>query len=328
MISIATFISLALLPVLFFAFWTISATGPSSPLANSFPSLQDKRICLLIAHPDDEAMFFAPTLLALTRPELGNHVKILCLSSGDAEGLGHIRKKELQKSAVHLGLRGPSDVFVLDDPSQFPDSMTTEWSATTVGSLLATAFAPGAVANGTHDDSTSSKPASTQRRRASIPTNGSTNGHTSPPSASIDVLLTFDKSGVSHHPNHRSLYHGARAFLQILMKRNESHPCPVDLYTLTTTNVVRKYLGVFDAPISMLLGAIRNIIAGIGESDTEIKGNDPSPNTLLFVSNVDQWFSGWKAMVQAHKSQMVWFRWGWITIGRYMVVNDLKREKI
>jgi len=33
-------------------------------------------------------------------------------------------------------------------------------------------------------------------------------------------------------------------------------------------------------------------------------------------------------MVQGHKSQMVWFRWGWITIGRYMTVNDLKREKV
>jgi LmbE family N-acetylglucosaminyl deacetylase len=36
----------------------------------------------LIAHPDDEAMFFSPTVLALTRPDMGNHVKILCLSTG------------------------------------------------------------------------------------------------------------------------------------------------------------------------------------------------------------------------------------------------------
>jgi N-acetylglucosaminylphosphatidylinositol deacetylase len=48
-----------------------------------FPKLHNKRICLLIAHPDDEAMFFAPTVLALTEPLLGNHVKILCLSSGE-----------------------------------------------------------------------------------------------------------------------------------------------------------------------------------------------------------------------------------------------------
>lgn len=47
-----------------------------------FPALHNKRICLLIAHPDDEAMFFSPTVQALTRPETGNHVKILCLSTG------------------------------------------------------------------------------------------------------------------------------------------------------------------------------------------------------------------------------------------------------
>ena len=51
-------------------------------LSQSFPTLKGKRIVLLIAHPDDEAMFFAPTLLALSRPELGNHIGILCLTSG------------------------------------------------------------------------------------------------------------------------------------------------------------------------------------------------------------------------------------------------------
>jgi hypothetical protein len=54
-----------------------------SVVSARFPTLRNKRICLLIAHPDDEAMFFAPTVLALTRPETGNHVKILCLSSGE-----------------------------------------------------------------------------------------------------------------------------------------------------------------------------------------------------------------------------------------------------
>lgn len=57
-----------------------------------FPALRNKRICLLIAHPDDEAMFFAPTLLALTRPETGNHVKILCLSTGTGPRPGGSRQ--------------------------------------------------------------------------------------------------------------------------------------------------------------------------------------------------------------------------------------------
>ena len=57
-------------------------TYAASTVQMRLPRLTNKRICLLIAHPDDEAMFFAPTVLSLTRPETGNHVKVLCLSSG------------------------------------------------------------------------------------------------------------------------------------------------------------------------------------------------------------------------------------------------------
>jgi N-acetylglucosaminylphosphatidylinositol deacetylase len=99
--------ALVLLPVMYM--YTISV------VQMRFPTLQNKRICLLIAHPDDEAMFFAPTVLALTRPETGNHVKILCLSSGNAAGLGETRKKELVKSGMVLGLRDEDDVFVVDN---------------------------------------------------------------------------------------------------------------------------------------------------------------------------------------------------------------------
>lgn len=38
------------------------------------------RALLVIAHPDDEAMFFAPTVLSLTRLE--QRVSLLCFSSG------------------------------------------------------------------------------------------------------------------------------------------------------------------------------------------------------------------------------------------------------
>jgi N-acetylglucosaminylphosphatidylinositol deacetylase len=79
-------------------------------------------------------MFFAPTLLALTRPENGNHVKILCLSSGepapspccaaktnmrratgDADGLGEVRKKELVKSGLQLGVGSRDDILIIED---------------------------------------------------------------------------------------------------------------------------------------------------------------------------------------------------------------------
>ncbi|KAL2075138.1 hypothetical protein VTL71DRAFT_80 [Oculimacula yallundae] len=255
-----------------------------------FPKLRNKRICLLIAHPDDEAMFFAPTLLALTNPELGNHVKILCLSSGDADGLGETRKKELVKSGMALGLRKEDDVFIVESP-EFPDSMTTVWDKQGIATLLSSAFAPNL-------------------------SNPMTNKSLTAPTATIDVLITFDNTGVSSHPNHISLFHGARHFISSLIHNRPGWGCPVDLYTLTSVNVMRKYISFFDSIISLLV-----IIASK-------KVMDEHPSPLLFLSGVEDVRIAQKAMTTAHKSQMRWFRWGWIGLSRYMMVNDLRLEKI
>jgi len=45
-------------------------------------TIHDRHIALLIAHPDDEVMFFSPTIMALTKPELGNTLQVICFSSG------------------------------------------------------------------------------------------------------------------------------------------------------------------------------------------------------------------------------------------------------
>lgn len=221
--------------------------------------------------------------------------------TGDADGLGETRRKELQKSALLLGVRDESDVFIVDDPTRFPDSMSATWTADHVTSLLASAFSPdlAATLNGT---------AKKNPKKA--------------PTATIDVILTFDQHGISNHPNHRSLYHGAVHFLRTLMTDKEGFNCPVTMYTLTSTSMLRKYVGVLDAPYSMLLGVLGNLFGGKKTSA------DEGPARLLFVSSVGDWLTAQSAMVIGHKSQMVWFRWGWITIGRYMTVNDLKREKV
>ncbi len=111
-------------------------------MSRSFPTLHNKRICLLIAHPDDEAMFFGPAVQWLTRPELGNQLLILCLSSGDAAGLGHIRKTELRHSALLLGVKSPDHVVVIEDAAKLPDSMTAVWDPKLIASILTRYFAP------------------------------------------------------------------------------------------------------------------------------------------------------------------------------------------
>lgn len=49
----------------------------------AFAVLSGRRIAIVIAHPDDEAMFFAPSVIGLTQPKLGNDVQLICLSTGE-----------------------------------------------------------------------------------------------------------------------------------------------------------------------------------------------------------------------------------------------------
>lgn len=71
-----------------------------------------KRVVLVVAHPDDEAMFFWPTLLRLR--DAGVPTSVLCLSSGNAAGLGALRTMEMQRSCARLGIHGER-VRVVED---------------------------------------------------------------------------------------------------------------------------------------------------------------------------------------------------------------------
>uniref|UniRef100_A0A8D0F2J9 N-acetylglucosaminylphosphatidylinositol deacetylase n=1 Tax=Strix occidentalis caurina TaxID=311401 RepID=A0A8D0F2J9_STROC len=81
------------------------------------------RALLVTAHPDDEAMFFAPTVLGLGRA--GARAAVLCCSAGNYYNQGEIRKKELEQSCFLLGIPA-SDVRVIDH-RDLPDNPAVEW---------------------------------------------------------------------------------------------------------------------------------------------------------------------------------------------------------
>lgn len=62
------------------------------------------RVLLLTAHPDDECFFFAPTVLALRQSSSSPQIFSLCLSTGNADGIGERRKEELGLSLDILGV--------------------------------------------------------------------------------------------------------------------------------------------------------------------------------------------------------------------------------
>lgn len=232
-------------------------------------------------------MFFAPTLLALTPPCLRNDVRVLCLSSGNADGLGSIRTNELVKSCEELGVVDAvaaegrdrlGRVVVMENP-QLQDGMGIVWPAQVISSVLHTVL-------GTWD------------RQEAGPGKVDQLSEWSP-----HLLITFDSSGISGHSNHISTLSGAKEYIHTLTTETKPR-----LYTLTSISILRKYTSILDFPLTYIVSKFS------------------SRDQWVFVNTLEQFWRARRAMTHAHKSQMRWFRWGWIWASRYMVLNNLVEE--
>ncbi|SCU99856.1 LAMI_0G01288g1_1 [Lachancea mirantina] len=99
-----------------------------------FGNLQMSSFNLVIAHPDDEVMFFAPTLLQIDRYlDQDIQLRVICLTSGNAEGLGPVRSAELKRS-VHILLPDRSVHVTVAD---LEDSMQVNWDIEDASQIIA-----------------------------------------------------------------------------------------------------------------------------------------------------------------------------------------------
>lgn len=188
--------------------------------------LQNGTTLLVIAHPDDEAMFFGPTIIRKLGYSVAGHDSnnnidentddntdnrppnerfyLLCVTSGDpkSEKKG-VRHAELIKSAAKLGVLA-ENVRVLDDV-RWLDGENQVWHQADLQQLLMKEIL----------------------------------------SKNITELITFDSYGVSGHANHRTVYSVVRS---ISLKINY-----IKFYTLQSINLVQKYLAFFDFPFFYLV---------------------------------------------------------------------------
>ncbi|KTB14210.1 N-acetylglucosaminyl-phosphatidylinositol de-N-acetylase [Nakaseomyces glabratus] len=236
---------------------------------------------LVIAHPDDEIMFFSPTILQLI-----DHVQelnVVCLSNGDADGLGELRAKELKDAigylTVNRNLRNVS-LNILD----YTDGQNEVWSgvATDLKKYILT-----------------SEPGVKQK----------------------DIILTFDREGISGHRNHIACNEGVISYLKTIKSNSFVF---LELKSLSTWQIISKYSGV----VPKLLEIIYNKIRASNKTFMSYLPNRDSIATdsnVCFISTFDQYALSFAAMCYAHKSQMVWFRYLWWSFSRYVFVNDLSR---
>ncbi|XP_026657335.1 probable N-acetylglucosaminyl-phosphatidylinositol de-N-acetylase isoform X3 [Phoenix dactylifera] len=106
---------------------------PSKPaFLPSSGSGKKRNVLLVVAHPDDESMFFAPTILFLTSE--GHNLHILCMSTGNAEGVGNVRKEELYRACVVLKIP-LQHVKILDHP-ELQDGFNNRWDHKLLSTII------------------------------------------------------------------------------------------------------------------------------------------------------------------------------------------------
>lgn len=134
------------------------------------------------------------------------------------------------------------------------------------------------------------------------------------------VILTFDEGGVSGHPNHRSLYHAAKLY------SSKKH---IRCYTLKTWNIFTKYSSVLVTIVELAFRWILKWEDSINQTNflgKELRDYLPAQflsNSITVYSDLNSLFLNLSTMTWAHYSQIVWFRWIWIFMSKYMNSNEL-----
>ncbi|XP_021494829.1 N-acetylglucosaminyl-phosphatidylinositol de-N-acetylase isoform X2 [Meriones unguiculatus] len=274
-------VAVAVLTWGFLRVWN-SAAGLRSPEQAGLPRA-GSRALLVIAHPDDEAMFFAPSVLGLARLE--QRVSLLCFSSGNFYNQGEIRKKELLQSCEVLGIP-PSRVMIIDN-REFPDHPGVQWDTELVAStllqhinvndinLVVTFDAEGVSGHSNH----------VALYRAVRSTWSLINSYPDIRQKKSQIKFATEKTRV---PQQTGALHSEGRL-----------PKGCSVLMLQSVNVLRKYVYLLDLPWSLL-----------------------SPQDVLFMLTSEEVAQAKKAM-SCHHSQLVWFRHLYILFSRYMRINTL-----
>lgn len=251
---------------------------------------QIQSLNLIIAHPDDEIMFFSPTLLNLNDLLPKNITfNIVCYSDGNAQGLGSTRFNELYKS-IHLLLsdRINKNITVLN----YTDGMSEIWD---VDKMLS-----------------DFEKINMNQPNYLITDHGKI------------LILTFDKFGVSNHVNHISCH-------QMALRYYQKFPNQTLLLTLRSyhNNILLKYSSFGWQSLKLLFdlfypSAYRNFLTANNNEDQDQDQNQDHTSKLTFFSTYPQYVLSLATMLNAHKSQMVWFRYLWWVFSRFVFVNDIE----
>ncbi|TDL18768.1 LmbE-like protein [Rickenella mellea] len=301
--------------------WT--PKSPARPFAllrptstHATPKLINPRILLVTAHPDDEIVF-APTVLALLSAGADRKVKTpagggtsgssydgveeaefwsVCLSTGDyVDDGGEVTVREKRGEERKREWVRSWEVLGLKEERRWildvpplRDNISADWDAKEVANQV--------------------EPFILKH--------------------SINTILTFDHSGVTHHPNHRSLPRGIEHMLTspsptLATYLSKSGAIAPRLFMLKT---VPWYHGTLDPVVAHLSHGARTLLRLVCSQSPSQNSMGPAqvttdiPNTI-FISDIKRYIRGWRALLQ-HKTQMSPRMIALAAVEKYVWVNE------
>ena len=264
----------------------------NSPLLSNGQSKDaqnNRKICLFIAHPDDEVMFFTPLLNNLNPTEIQN-LKIICLTNKSTP-----RKHELEKCLKIL----------------LPD-----FNASKNNNLQIFDFLDSQDNSKIRREESMIDLLTDMRLVSSVHYLRDLNYH----------FYTFDSQGVSGHPNHTDCYLYLLSAL-LTDKINDGRKITTSnekkieqiwkdsinrnaerlvkdykfrLYSLKSVNIIFKYFGV-------------------------PRFYPSADQTFYNKRGVTDWNKCYLAFLKGHTSQAMWYRHFWFVTSRYLFVSDYFR---
>ena len=260
---------------------------------------KEKKVMLVISHPDDEAMFFGPTLESLkktTNVITTTKVFCICLSNGNASGLGQTRAKELKKSTLEVF---KLDGCVIADSEDLQDGMENAWPLEEIANVV----------------------------------------HECVQHYSPDVILTFDERGVSKHPNHVQTHRGVMRFiveakLGAIPNAEYTEENVPEVWVLETTPFYRTFMGAMDYWASVITTTTRkkkgskntsNESSNSNSSSLAAGASSTSSSSVMFCSRNPSLVL--EAM-RTHATQWVWYRKLYVAFSRYSLLNTLRRMDV
>lgn len=247
-------------------------------------------VLFVTAHPDDELMFFGPTLLNEIRlrtqhldktndcfDDKQSKVHLLCLSSGNYYGDGKKRVQELNdacKCLLKFCLKSQENfqkqifIWQIFNDEKLIDSPSHTWPAEYIENIVKDYI---------------------QKNQ-------------------ITKLITFDHYGISGHKNHIAIYEAVCKLyrsIKVNSLNKESTQPELQIWLLESVSLFRKYLAAFDIFFTVIMAWWHH------------------DWNMQIISSLNDYLNIVYALRQ-HRSQMLWFRYLYSSTSRYMFINTLK----